>query len=65
MRILSTGKNRKGLLISMADKMCGGGDSCTVKYPDDEAREKLNKWLKELKPEDYDAPGSTVREQGV
>ena len=63
MRRLSTVKNRKGLLISMADEMCG--DSCTVKFPDDEAREKLNKWLKELEPEDYDAPGTSAREQGV
>lgn len=30
-----------------------------------EADDKLHEWLRHLDPIDYDAPGSTVREQGV
>lgn len=29
------------------------------------ARRKLERWLAEMEPMDYDAPGSTVRETGV
>ena len=50
------------------------GDSCQITYPDDmrkmlkglsgQQRSKLRRWLG-MEPMDYDAPGSTVREQGV
>lgn len=36
-----------------------------VRSLDPEAQRKLMEWLKRMEPEDYDAPGSTVRESGV
>lgn len=59
--------------------MACNGDSCEVNIPPKkkseakdplqglkgEARKKLSKFLGGLEPIDYDAPGTTVREQGV
>lgn len=43
------------------------GDYCEIDTTDYKkvAEQKLNEWLYHLDPYDYDAPGSTVREQGV
>lgn len=44
------------------------GDSCEIEFEDDVdawAKRKVESWLRRMEPIDYDAPGTSVREQGV
>ena len=76
--MIGTGECSKLFHGTVGDRAAScDGDSCKITSEErremeemlrglsDEAKAKLLDWMGYMEPMDYDAPGSTVREQGV